>query len=128
MNSQINFKEVKNRFHFDYVEHDPDLEKTANLKLVQLLAFAPPSATGVGWVEKTESGFLSTVRILSPFRTFTAKAMGTSAASAIMKALERLEDELYRWRFGGGGTGNYGSFGRQESMPTTPNLPAARSA
>ena len=121
MDSDIRFDELKNRFHFGFLNYDPELEKEANLKLLQLLAFAPPGATGVGLVEETERDFLSTVTIRSPFRTFTAKAVESAEKSAVRKSLERLENELFRWR-SGGGTGNHG----WHYQYPTGNLPWAR--
>ena len=108
MNFKIRLEEVKNRFHFGYLDYDLETEKDANLKLIQLLALAPPAATGVGLVEVAQQGFLTTVTVRSPFRSFTGKAIGPTARTSINRALERLENELYRWRFGGG-SGNYGT-------------------
>jgi hypothetical protein len=112
MKSIDHIERMKNRFHFGFLDYDPELEKEANLKLVQLLAFAPPGATGVGLVEKSEKEFLSTITIRSPFRTFVAKAIGNTPSFAVRKSLERLEEDLYRWRFGSGS----GNGGRQVSI------------
>jgi hypothetical protein len=114
MKSQESFEGVKNRFHFGFLDYSSELEKEANLRLIQLLAFAPPSATGVGFVEKSEKEFLSTITIKSPFRTFSAKALGTNPRSAVNKSLERIEEDLYRWRFGSGS----GNSGKQATIPS----------
>jgi hypothetical protein len=87
---------VKNRFHFGFLDYDSELEKEANLRLIQLLAFAPPGATGVGLVEKSEKEFLSTITIKSPFRTFTSKALSNNARAAVKKSLERIEEGVGR--------------------------------
>jgi hypothetical protein len=123
MNPQVRLKKVENKFHFDFVNEDKDLEKYANLKLLQLLAYAPPGATGVGLVEKYQGEFLSTITIQSHYRSFTAKAIGSDAKAAVRKSLDRLEDELFRWRFGGGSGNN----GRHTGIPTVSHLPLAGS-
>lgn len=116
----INYIEgVKNRFHFGFLDYDPQLEKEANLKLIQLVAFAPPGATGVGLVEKSGKEFISRITIKSPFRTFTSKALGNNPRSAVKKSLERIEEDLYRWRFGSGS----GNGGKQTSIPSGTQQP-----
>jgi hypothetical protein len=110
---------VKNRFHFGFLDYDSELEKEANLRLIQLLAFAPPGATGVGLVEKSEKEFLSTITIKSPFRTFTSKALSNNARAAVKKSLERIEEDLYRWRFGSGS----GNGGKQTMIPSGTSQP-----
>lgn len=97
------------RFRFNDVPVDPDLERRTNLKLAQFLAIAPPGATAVGFVEKDGSFYMSAIEVSSPYRTFLGKAGGLTPNSAIQRTLEKLEDQLYRWRYGGGRSGN--SFG-----------------
>ena len=123
MNPQVRLKKVENKFHFDFVNEDKDLEKEVNLKLLQLLAYAPPGANGVGLVEKSQGEFLSTIAIQSHFRSFTAKAIGSDAKAAVRKSLDRLENELFRWRFGGGSGNNE----RHTSIPRVSHLPLAGS-
>jgi hypothetical protein len=93
-------------FRFNNIPADPDLERKTNLKLAQLLAIAPPGSTAVGFVEKNEKYYMSAIEVSSPYRTFLEKAGGLTPNSAIQRALEKLEDQLYRWRFGGGRSGN----------------------
>lgn len=123
MKEQIRQAEVKNKFHFGFTDYDPELESAANLKLIQLLAFAPPSATGVGLVEKSEREFLATISIQSPFRSFAAKAISTNPESAVKKSLERMEENLFRWKFGSGSGNN----GRQTGIPSGTQMPLAGS-
>jgi hypothetical protein len=92
----------KNRFCFDYSNPDRELETRSNLKLLNLLTLAPPGAKGVGLIENTDGRYLCTITIYSPFRSFTAKAMGANPEATINRALDRMEDELFRWRFGNG--------------------------
>jgi hypothetical protein len=98
--------EAYNRFHFGYfdnnTENEPAFAKAANIRLLQVLVDAPPGATAIGLVEKNDREFISIVRVRSPFRTFTASAAGIDAEKTVHKALDRLEDELYRWRYGSG--------------------------
>jgi hypothetical protein len=119
MKSHVSLEGVKNRFHFGFLGYDSELEKEANLRLVQLLAFAPPGAAGVGFVERSEKEFLSTITIRSPFRTFTSKAIGNNPRSAVRKSLERIEEDLYRWRFGSGS----GNGGKQTTLPSGTQQP-----
>jgi hypothetical protein len=62
---------------------DPDLERFANLMLVQLLALAPPGASAFGFVEKG----------------------GRVYRAAVNRVLQKIEDRLYQWRYGGGSSG-----------------------
>jgi len=100
MNSSINLQETRNRFCL--VSDSPDLEKTAHLKLVQLLAYAPPGSTAAGRVDRSGGSYLASIEVQSSFRSFSAKAMGTSEAAAVKRSLEKMEDQLFRWRFGDG--------------------------
>ncbi len=93
---------TRNRFHFGIDDCDPELKKTANLKLLQLLAIAPPAASGLGFVQQSEHEFLATITIQSSFRSFVAKAVSANLELAVRKCLERMEDDLLRWRFGSG--------------------------
>lgn len=81
---------------------DPELEKVSNLKLLQLLAYAPPGATATGRVDKTGQSYMASVDVHSSFRSFAAKAIGTTEAVAVKRVLEKIEDHLFRWRFGSG--------------------------
>jgi hypothetical protein len=89
-------------FLFNGLGRDSDLERTANLKLVQLLALAPPDATAVGVVLKKDRYFTAAVEVKSRYRTFHEQAAGTTTHGAVRLVLEKLEDRLYRWRYGGG--------------------------
>jgi hypothetical protein len=91
------------QFQFRDVGADPHLEKNANLRLVQLLALAPPDASALGLLEKNDQYYVSTVEVQSRYRTFHEKAAGTTPDLAVKRALEKLEDRLYRWRAGSGG-------------------------
>ena len=102
MKPQAQFHPVKNRFAFRQVAVSRELEKSANLRLFELLAIAPPGAAGTGVLEKSEQNFRAVVAIHSAFRTFVQEAIGTNPASAIRKALDRLEDALFAWRYGAG--------------------------
>lgn len=84
---------------------DPELEKDAKLKLVQLLALAPPGATAFGFVEKSDRAYLAAVQVRSPYRTFLERASGVAPRTAVHRVLQKLEDRLYEWRFGGGPSG-----------------------
>ncbi len=112
----------KNRFHFGYSGHDPLLEKRANLDLIQLLALAPPSSEGRGEVTLKGQDFSAAISICSPFRAFFATGRGPVANIAIARAFERIEDELFRWRWGGGP----GNFGQRAGVPAG-GLPWAQS-
>jgi hypothetical protein len=90
------------RFQFRNAEPDPELEKMANLKLAQILALAPSDATAVAMLENAHRYFVSVAEVQSRYRTFQEKAAGNTPQTAVRRALERLEDRLYRWRFGGG--------------------------
>jgi hypothetical protein len=96
--------ELNNKFHFGYyaddADNEPEFAKAANLRLLQLLVDAPPGASAIGLVEKNDREYISLIKVRSPFRSFTASAAGTDAERTVGKALDRLEDELYRWRFG----------------------------
>ncbi len=106
---QLGKNKTRYHFRFNNVPADPDLEKKTNLKLAQFLAIAPPGATAVGFLEKDEKHYTCAIEVSSPYRTFFEKAGGLTPNSAIQRALDKLEDQLYRWRFGGGRNGN--SFG-----------------
>jgi hypothetical protein len=106
----------KNRFYFDFLNPNRELETRSNLKLLHLLTLAPPGAKGFGWVENNKGGnYLCTISIFSPFRSFTAKALGSSPEGTVNRALDRMEDELFRWRFGSGS----GDQGREIGFPGT---------
>lgn len=104
-------KKNKSRYHFRFnnVQVDSELAQRANLKLAQLLAIAPPGATGVGFLEKNEKVYLCAIEVSSPYRTFFEKAAALTPHSAVQRALDKLEDQLYSWRFGSGHNGS--SFG-----------------
>lgn len=107
MNRQTEAQKAKNRFCFQGIEPDQELETKANLKLIQLLALAPPGANASGVLEPIRNSYLAKIEVQSPFRSFSSQAMGNSPHVAINRALERLEDQLFRWRFGSG-NGNFG--------------------
>jgi hypothetical protein len=87
-------------FGFSGIEDDKELQKEVNLRVVQILAQAPPGAFSSGRVELLGLTHFSHVKIESPFKTFLAQAAGMSARSALMRALDRLEDQINRWRWG----------------------------
>jgi hypothetical protein len=100
MNGLVNLQEVQNRFCL--TNDNPDLEKTTNLNLLQLLAYAPPGSMAIGRVDRVEQSYLASIEVQSSFRCLSAKAMGTTEPAAVKRVLEKLEDQLFQWRFGGG--------------------------
>lgn len=102
MGLAIEKKLSRYQFEFQNVERDPDLEKMANLKLAEILALAPKDALATGAVENNDRYYIAVAEVKSRYREFKEKAAGTTPYSAVRRALERLEDRLYRWRFGGG--------------------------
>jgi len=121
MKEKVRQSELNNRFYFNFFGYDPELERKANLRLLELLAYAPPSAGGFGRVEMSGREYISTIIIQSPFRSFTSKALSSNADSAVRKSLERMEEDLFRWRFGNG-TGNNG---KQTGLPSGTQMPLA---
>ena len=109
MNTQTRSEELKNQFRFHGVIPDRELETKANLKLMQLLVLAPPGAYALASLEVSGKSFLASVTVHSAYRTFSSQAFGGSQVSAINRALQRLEDQLYRWRFGSGTRGSGGN-------------------
>jgi hypothetical protein len=105
MKTQGQFEGLKNKFNFNGLSHEMDLDplfvKRADLRLIQLLADAPPGATASGWVERSGREFIAAIRVQSAFRSFSSSAAAMDVETAVRKALERMEEELYRWRFGG---------------------------
>lgn len=95
-------KKSRYEFRFNICDKDSVLEKNANLKLAQLLAHSPPGATAVGLIEKSENHYVSAIEVQSPYRTFFEKAAGLTPQSAIKLALEKIENRIYQWRYGGG--------------------------
>ena len=107
MNTQTLSKEMKNKFSFQGLPPDRELEGKANLKLTQLLALAPPGSEAFGRLEISGKSYHASIAVRSAYRIFTAEAYGFDAMVAVNRALERLENQLYHWRFGSG-TGNSG--------------------
>ncbi len=103
MNTEKTTAVVKNRFQFQGVEPNADLERKANLKLIQMLAYAPPGAVAVGTVQKTGNSYAAAIEVSSAFRTFTSSAFGLSLEAAVNRVLSKMDDQLYNWRFGRGG-------------------------
>jgi hypothetical protein len=100
MNTEMKTEDIQNRFRFCGITPEPELEKVANLKLLQLLAMAPPGAQSTGTLEKTGKSYQAEIRVSSHFRSFSSHAISGNAQNAVIRALERLEDQLYRWRYG----------------------------
>lgn len=90
-------------FRFNWDDVDSSVRSQANLRLTQLLSLAPPGAKAVGVMNKEGKYYVTAVEVISPYRDFYKKAVGLTPESALEKVLERLEDSLYRWRYGGGG-------------------------
>jgi hypothetical protein len=107
------------QFQFSRFQPDPDLKKRANLKLVQLLVLAPPGARASGRVETLSQSYLSSVEIRSPYREFRESAVGLTPEAAIDRVLNRIEERLYRWRFGGGGGETSTQAGHRMNLPQT---------
>jgi hypothetical protein len=108
MSTQFETEGFQNRFQFFGIDPGPDLEKVANLKLLQLVALAPPGSQSSATLEKTGKSYLAEIRVTSHFRSFSSHAISGSAQNAVFRALERLDDQLYRWRYGDN-TGNSGN-------------------
>jgi hypothetical protein len=123
MNTKLETEDIQNRFQFYGITPEPELEKVANLKLVELLAAAPPGAQSTGTLERTGKSYLAGIRVSSHFRSFSSHAISGNAQNAVIRALERLEDQIYRWRYGDN-TGNPGNNSNSSGMG---NLPLARS-
>jgi hypothetical protein len=123
MTTQIENEGFQNRFQFFGIEPEPDLEKVANLKLVQLVALAPPGSQSAGTLEKTGKSYLAGVRIASHFRSFSSHSISGTAENAVARALERLEDQIYRWRYGE----NKGNSGNDSNTSGVGDYPLARS-
>ncbi|MBL7714064.1 MAG: hypothetical protein JNL01_01265 [Bdellovibrionales bacterium] len=87
---------------FQNLAYDPELEKRTNLRLVEILAIAPPEAIAKAQIRKEGRTFVASTTVESGFRTFQQSALGPSAREAIMNALRRLEEQVYRWRYGRG--------------------------
>jgi hypothetical protein len=102
MNQMIEKRTARYEFLFVGLDCDPELGKTANLKLAQLLALAPPDATAFGTVSQKERYYKAEVEVKSRYRTFREQAAGTTPHGSVRLALEKIEDRLYRWRYGGG--------------------------
>jgi hypothetical protein len=123
MTTQIQTEGFQNRFQFFGIEPEPDLVKVANLKLLQLVALAPPGSQSAGTLEKTGKSYLAGVRIASHFRSFSSHSISGNAENAVARALERLEDQLYRWRYGE----NNGNPGNDSNSSGMGNLHLTRS-
>lgn len=123
MNTTKQIQGPKNCFHHKGIDPGPHLEKDANLKLVQLLAMAPPGAYSTWSIEKTGKNYLAEVKMFSPFRSFSSRSEGMSPHSVVHRALERMEDQLYRWRWGG----NKKDENTDSKASDVGNLPYARS-
>jgi hypothetical protein len=93
-------------FEFNFDEVDPETRSKANLRLVELLTLAPPGAKAVGVMDKEGQHYISAIEVSSPYRTFFQKALGSTPQAALQRVLDRLEDTLYRWRYGGGNQGS----------------------
>lgn len=88
-------------FKFNLPEMDPELRREANLRLVQLLTLAPPGAKALGAIEKQGNHYVSIVEVTSPYRSFSQQAGGLTPQASINRVLDRLEDSIHRWRYGG---------------------------
>ena len=123
MNNALKLKDTHSRYHFQFhdAETDADLKRWANLRLAQLLTLAPPDAVLVGSLSRTEKFYVSSVEVKSTFRNFYEKASGTTPNTAIKRVLEKLEDRLYRWRFGGGVDGTPAQASRPLTVPQAQN-------
>ncbi|MBY0471934.1 hypothetical protein K2X30_12270 [bacterium] len=98
-------KKPSYEFKFNLTHIDSDLKRKANLRLVELLTLAPPGARAFGVMNKDGPHYISAIEVSSPYRCFFQKAVGLTPASALSRVLERVEDALYRWRYGGGNHG-----------------------
>jgi hypothetical protein len=101
-NIERNLQKQKNQFCFQGMEQDADLERTANLRLIQLLAYAPPGAIAIAIVQKAEKNYSASIEVSSPFRNFSASAVGLSAQVVVDRVLSKIEGQLFDWRFGSG--------------------------
>lgn len=106
MNAEVNVHKIKNRFFFQDMQQDPDLERTANLRLIQLLAYAPPGAVAIGTVQRSGKNYFASIDVSSPFRSFIAKAEAVNSHDVVRRVLNKLDDQLFSWRFGNGTPAN----------------------
>lgn len=106
MTNRMGNQKQNYQFIFNNNQQDRDLEKDANLGLVKLLSLAPPKARASGVLQGDGDSYVAMVEISSPFRSFEGKAYGLTPRKAVQKVLEKLEDKLYQWRFGGNSNGN----------------------
>ena len=93
---------IKNQFRFEGVENETELARKANLRLIQLLAYAQPGAVATGLVQKSGKSFLASITIWSPYRSFTASSVALSAEAAVNLVLSKMDDQLFNWRYGSG--------------------------
>lgn len=89
-------------FKFNWDDVDPDIRRRANLRIAQLLTLAPPGAKVVGVMNREGKYYVTAVEVSSHYRSFYKKAIGSTPEFALSRVLERLEEFLYRWRYGGG--------------------------
>jgi hypothetical protein len=100
MSGEILKAEERKSFVFSGIEPDSELQKEANLRIAQILAQAPPEAFSAGTVELSGVTSFARVHIHSPFKLFSAQAAGMTPRRALMRALDRLDDQVSRWRWG----------------------------
>lgn len=102
MNTETLIERSVNQFQFKDIANGTELASKSNLKLIQLLAYAPPGAVATGIVQKSAKGFSASLTIWSPYRIFTASSVALSAEVAVDRVLRKIDDQLFDWRFGSG--------------------------
>lgn len=124
-----------NKFYFEYDDHHnagksqrQTLEYSVNERLRRLIELGPPEAKGIGWVERTANIHCAKLFIKSPFRDFHAVATGLNPETAINRAFEYAEEQIFNWRFGNG-SGHSSSIGcGPGTIPAkSGSIPSARS-
>src|SRR5579885_3616410 len=90
-------KPMSARFVFMGLE-DPELERSASLRLSRLMDGAPYDSSSAALLRKAENGFWASIDIYSTHGPFAARVSATTAAEAINKALTKVSERLENWR------------------------------
>jgi len=106
----------KNEITFRNFAASCDLQKAANLRLLELLAMAPPGADGGGLVDKVENQYYACALIQSAYRSFIQYAVSENPTEAVGKVLDRLENDIFSWRYGTGTPQAQSDSGRQRPV------------
>ncbi len=88
---------MSTRFVFMGLE-DPDLERSATLRLSRLMDGAPYDSSAAALLKKAENGFWASIDIYSTHGPFAARVTATTAAEAINRAISKISECLENWR------------------------------